>query len=459
MKLAVLGGGGVRSPFLAKSLACGAAAADITKVVFMDIDQNKLSKYGKIAQKISQMIAPSLSFTLTTDAEEALTGADYVITTIRAEGDDGRVFDERTALNLGLLGQETTGAGGFAMALRSIHVLADYCALMRRVSSPNVLVFNFTNPSGLVTQALRTMGYSNVYGICDAPSGFIRQLREMTGRPDMTAECFGLNHLSWFYDFKDAGQNISDLVLKHPNLYKDTEMRLFSPELIRMCSDMLPNEYLYFYYYREKAVQSILQSNMTRGETIRDINLKMDAALDLIDIDSDFNAAFDCYMRHYAMREDSYFAIESGQKREKKWPVFHAADYIKQPEKDSYAAVALTFIRALATGKPVEMVLSVPNEGALPCLAPEDVAELSCTVDADGVHPHRFTSIPPMHAMLIQAVKLYENLTVRAILEKDRLLAVQALTVHPLVGSYSLAEQLVDAYTKRYGAYIGAWNE
>lgn len=459
MKLAVLGGGGVRSPFLAKSLACGAAAADITEVVFMDIDQNKLSKYGKIAQKISQMIAPSLSFTLTTDAEEALTGADYVITTIRAEGDDGRVFDERTALDLGLLGQETTGAGGFAMALRSIHVLADYCALMRRVSSPNVLVFNFTNPSGLVTQALRTMGYSNVYGICDAPSGFIRQLREMTGRPDMTAECFGLNHLSWFYDFKDGGEDISDLVLKHPNLYKDTEMRLFSPELIRMCSDMLPNEYLYFYYYREKAVQSILQSNMTRGETIRDINLKMDAALDLIDIDSDFNAAFDCYMRHYAMREDSYFAIESGQKREKKWPVFHAADYIKQPEKDSYAAVALTFIRALATGKPVEMVLSVPNEGALPCLAPEDVAELSCTVDADGVHPHRFTSIPPMHAMLIQAVKLYENLTVRAILEKDRLLAVQALTVHPLVGSYSLAEQLVDAYTKRYGAYIGAWNE
>ena len=179
--------------------------------------------------------------------------------------------------------------------------------------------------------------------------------------------------------------------------------------------------------------------------------------LDQIDIDHDFDAAFDCYMRHYAMREDSYFAIESGHRREHKWPVFHAADYIKQPEKDSYAAVALTFIRSLASGKPVEMVLSVPNEGALPCLAPEDVAELSCTVDADGVHPHRFASIPPMHTVLIQAVKLYENLTVRAILEKDRSLAVQALTVHPLIGSYSLAEQLVEAYSKRYSAYIGGW--
>lgn len=457
MKLAVLGGGGVRSPFLAKSLAVGAADAGIDEVVFMDIDRNKLSKYGKIAQKIAHLIAPDLDFTLTTDARAALTGADYVITTIRAEGDDGRVFDERTALDLGLLGQETTGAGGFAMALRSIHVLADYCALMRRVSSPNVLVFNFTNPSGLVTQALRTMGYSNVYGICDAPSGFVRQLRDMTGRPNLTAECFGLNHLSWFFDFKDGGRDITELVLNHPNLYKDTEMRLFSAELVRMCSNMLPNEYLYFYYYREKAVQSILRSSMTRGETIRDINLKMDAALDQIDIDNDFDAAFDCYMRHYAMREDSYFAIESGHRREHKWPVFHAADYIKQPEKDSYAAVALTFIRSLASGKPVEMVLSVPNEGALPCLAPEDVAELSCTVDADGVHPHRFASIPPMHAVLIQAVKLYENLTVRAILEKDRSLAVQALTVHPLIGSYSLAEQLVEAYSKRYSAYIGGW--
>lgn len=459
MKLAVLGGGGVRSPFLAKSLACGAGDVGIDEVVFMDIDQNKLSKYGKIAKKISEMIAPSLKFSLTTDAEVALKDADFVITTIRAEGDDGRVFDERTALNLGLLGQETTGAGGFAMALRSIHVLADYCALMRRVSSPDVLVFNFTNPSGLVTQALRTMGYNNVYGICDAPSGFIRQLSEMTGRPALTAECFGLNHLSWFFDFKDCNEDISDLVLGHPKLYKDTEMRLFSPELIHLCDNMLPNEYLYFYYYREKAVQSILQSNMTRGETIREINLKMDAALDLIDIDRDFDTAFDCYMRHYAMREDSYFAIESGQKREKKWPVFHAADYVKQPEKDSYAAVALTFIRALATGRPVNMVLSVPNEGAFPCLKPEDVAELSCTVDKDGVHPHHFEDIPEMHALLIQSVKLYENLTVRAILEKNRALAVQALTVHPLIGSYSLAEQLVDAYTKRYGAYIGAWSE
>ena len=119
MKLAVLGGGGVRSPFLAKSLALGAEATGITETVFMDINAQKLSLYGKIAKGIAARIAPTLRFSLTTDAEEALRDADYIITTIRAGDDDGRVFDERTALNLGVLGQETTGAGGFAMALRS----------------------------------------------------------------------------------------------------------------------------------------------------------------------------------------------------------------------------------------------------------------------------------------------------------------------------------------------------
>ena len=186
MKLAVLGGGGVRSPFLAKSIALGAADTGITETVFMDIDEEKLYIYGKIAKRISEMINPDLKFSLTTDAKEALKDADFVITTIRAEGDKGRVFDERTALNLGVLGQETTGAGGFAMALRSIHTLIDYCEQAKAYAKPGAPIFNFTNPSGLVTQALRTMGYGNVYGVCDAPSGFLRQLREMTGYKDMT---------------------------------------------------------------------------------------------------------------------------------------------------------------------------------------------------------------------------------------------------------------------------------
>ena len=133
MKLAVLGGGGVRSPFLAKSIALGAKEIGITETVFMDNNEEKLFTYGKIAKRISEMIDPELKFSLTPDAEEALRDADFVITTIRAEGDEGRVFDERTALNEGVLGQETTGAGGFAMALRSIRTLKEYCTLAEKL--------------------------------------------------------------------------------------------------------------------------------------------------------------------------------------------------------------------------------------------------------------------------------------------------------------------------------------
>lgn len=459
MKLAVLGGGGVRSPFLAKSLALGAEATGITETVFMDTNAQKLSLYGKIAKGIAARIAPQLQFTLTTDAEEALRDADYIITTIRAGDDDGRVFDERTALNLGVLGQETTGAGGFAMALRSIPVLRDYCELARRVSKPNVEMFNFTNPSGLVTQALRTMGYERVYGVCDAPSGFFRQLKTMLGCETFTAECFGLNHLSWFSDFKADGRDATAQILAHPRLYKDTEMRLFAPALIEMCEGFLPNEYLYFYYYRDRAVGSVLHSAKTRGETIRDINAHMLKELQTIDIDNDFEAAFHCFMLHYAMREDSYFSIESGQQRAEKFPVPTVEEYIRQPENGGYAGVALEFIRAKHEGKPVQMVLSVPNGNALDFLKPEDVCELSCTVDRDGVHPHKIGYVPEMQKNLICTVKQYENLTVEAIMTRDRQKAVQALTVHPLICSYPLAEALVDAYAAQYQEYIGAWTK
>ena len=459
MKLAVLGGGGVRSPFLAKSIALGAADTGITETVFMDIDEEKLYIYGKIAKRISEMINPDLKFSLTTDAKEALKDADFVITTIRAEGDKGRVFDERTALNLGVLGQETTGAGGFAMALRSIHTLIDYCEQAKTYAKPGAPIFNFTNPSGLVTQALRTMGYNNVYGVCDAPSGFLRQLREMTGYKDMTFKCFGLNHLSWFGEFMHDSKDVTAELLKHPDIYKSTELRLFPEKLVELSDNFMPNEYLYFYHYRDKAVGSILSGAKTRGETIMEINEHMLEEMRTIDIDNDFEKAFRCFMEHYAMRENSYFSIETGKMREEKFPVPPAEEYIKQPENGSYAAVALDFIKAVNSGKSVRMVLSIPNDGAMDFLEDTDVIEVSCTIDKDGAHPDKIDYVPEMQKNLIRAVKHYENLTVEAIMEKNKAKAIKALTVHPLVCSYPIACELVDKYSAEYEKYIGKWED
>lgn len=458
MKLAVLGGGGVRTPFLAKSLAMGAAEAGLSTVVLMDIDEKKLARFGKIAQHIVQHIRPQLEVQLTTSAEEALIDADFIITTIRAEGDAGRVFDETTALAHGVLGQETTGAGGFAMALRSIPTLLEYCALATRLAKPGAPIFNFTNPSGLVTQALRSQGYSQVYGVCDAPSGFFRQLHMLLGRPeaDFTARCFGLNHLSWFDRFTLDGQDATDTVMNHPELYTKTELRLFDPGLIHLSDGLLPNEYLFFYYYPEKTVAG-MGAGKTRGQVIQEVNKQMDASMSDIDIDADFDAAFECYMRHYAMRENSYFALESGQVRPELMAVPTVEQFVTAPDAGSYAGVALAFIKAKNTGRSTRMVLSVPNAGCIDGLADGDVAELSCTITSQGVVPDRIGAVPSMQMNLIRQVKLYENLTVEAIMEKDFSKAVKALTVHPLIASYPTAKALAGIYIGRYGGYVGEW--
>ncbi len=234
MKLTVLGGGGVRSPFLAKSIVANSSRAGLTEIVFMDNNVKKLSIYGKLAQIIASKMDPNLKFSITTDAVEAVKNADFVITTLRVGEDEARTEDENIALDLGLLGQETTGAGGFAMAMRSIPALLDYCKLIERHANKNVLIFNFTNPSGLVTQALRSEGYNNVYGICDGPSTFKNELANLMSVPedDLSMECFGLNHLSWYRNFKINGENISKELISNERLYSETDMSFFEPELI-----------------------------------------------------------------------------------------------------------------------------------------------------------------------------------------------------------------------------------
>ena len=142
MKLTVIGGGGVRSMFLAKSIAQKAEALNIDELVFMDNDEKKLNIYGKMAKKVSNLLYSKLNFILTADPEEAVKNADYVITTIRVGGDEMRVQDERIALSLGLLGQETTGAAGLSFAMRSVSALAEYCELIKKYAKPNCKVFN-----------------------------------------------------------------------------------------------------------------------------------------------------------------------------------------------------------------------------------------------------------------------------------------------------------------------------
>lgn len=454
MKLAVIGGGGVRSMFLAKSIAQKAAALQMKELVFMDNNEKKLNIYGKMAKVVSQKLNPDLHFVLTTDAVEAIRDADYVITTIRVGEDDMRVRDERIALDLGVLGQETTGAAGLSFAMRSVDALASYCELVRKYAKPGCKVFNFTNPAGVVSQTLRDMGYNFTYGICDAPSGMLRTFEKLYHAPEGSArgEIYGLNHLSYFSSIKIEGKEVLHEIIENDRAYIDTDLRYFEKSLLRERGAIL-NEYLYYYYYREKAVANILAAKQTRGEQIAEINKKMTAELETLDVEKDFDKALSIFEHWYGERENNYMAAESGVKRQTKWHFD-----IFEKDDGGYAGVALRFMEIERSGKRDSMILCVPNCGAIDGLLDTDVVEITCDIWGGKAFPHRFLKVDAQNLELIRRVKIYERLSSEAIRTKSRTKAIEALTLHPLVASYSLATRLVDAYLEHNRPYIGEWS-
>lgn len=457
-KLCVIGGGGVRTPFVAKTVATRAASSGIAELILFDTDKFKLEKIGSISKEIASRIDSELKVTLQNDAHLALKDCDFIITTVRAGGDSSRRLDEELVKKHGLLAQETTGACGFAMAMRSIPVIDGYCQIAREVAKPNHLIFNFTNPAGLVTQALISKGYPAI-GICDSPAELIRQLVELleVSESDFSCNSFGLNHLSWFNDFRVNGKDVSDIVVNHPELFIKTEMRLFDKDILNFSDKYLLNEYLYFYFYNKKAIRLSNSTNRTRAEIIEDVNLKMNSELSNVDVSDDFPTALNIFFENYNVRENSYLLNESGVPRVKSYTTPTVDEFIAQEDSGGYAGVALKLVSSLLSAEPSEMVLSVPNNGAIEELADEDVIEISCVIANGTITPKSQRNIPTHILNLIQSVKEYERLAVEAIKTRDLNLAVKALTVNPLVANHDIAKELVQDFVDAYDHYSGEW--
>jgi len=456
MKLAVIGGGGVRSMFLAKSLAQRVNELHISEIVFMDNNEKKLNIYGSMAQQVAKRINSSVKFTLTSNAVETVRDADYIITTIRPGEDTKRVEDERIALSHHVLGQETTGAAGFSFAMRSIPALAEYCELIRRYSSPNVKVFNFTNPVGVVSQTLRDMGYDFTFGICDAPSSLLRSFAKLYNVDPcaVTGDCFGLNHLSFFNSIYLDSRNILPELIEDDRLYTETEMCFFDKDFTRSIGHIL-NEYLYYFFFREKAVKNILNADATRGEVICDINVHMTEELSHMDIEHDFDNCLKVFEKWYGKRQNTYMANETGVVSYKTPFKFD----IYEEDEGGYAGVALKYIEVEQTKKSAEMIMCVPNNGAINGLRDDDVVEVTCTISPDGYVPHKIENPAEIPMEIIRRVKIYERLASLAIRTHSKKAAIDCLMVHPLVNSYSLAKELVEQYLESNKGYIKEWTE
>ncbi|MEG0387480.1 MAG: glycoside hydrolase [Niameybacter sp.] len=449
MKIAVIGGAGVRTVIFINGLLERYKVLHIDQVILYDIDEEKLEIIAKLCKHVVERKHKDLKIERAQDAVEAITGADYIVTTLRVGGDHSRVVDETVALETGVIGQETTGVGGFSMAVRTIPVLMEYCDLIKK-HAPNAWIFNFSNPSGLVTQALRSSGHDKIIGICDAPSSTKFRMAQAldVAEKDLYVEFFGLNHLSWIGSVKKHGEEMLETLLVDDTFLQGIqEFSMFDPELLRQIK-FLPNEYLYYYYHREKALENILKSGATRGKTIEAVNIQMMEELKRINIDEQPEEALQIFLYYMEVRERSYMSIETGNDKKAEIEKGH----LEVPDGIGYAGVMLDCIEGLQSEVGRYLVLSVQNEGCIEGLEAEDVIEVTCKVSQEGIHPVLIGKVPEHCNVLIHAIKLYEKLTVEAIFTKSKEKAIQALTLHPLINSYSLAKTLVDKYDQVYGS-------
>ena len=273
VKLTMLGSG-VRAPFVLRGLAAGQDDLGLDEVVLHDTDPERLELMTALGGHLCAEWGAGFTVRGEADARTAVAGARFVFSAIRPGQEAARAVDEEVPLKHGVLGQETTGPGGFAMALRTIPAMLAYARLIEEVV-PDALLVNFTNPVGIVMQALHDHSSVRAVGICDGPISMQRSVAEFLGLPRerVHADYFGLNHCGWIHRvLVDGRDRLPELLDRFEELQAaDEQWRLFDPNLVRAMG-MLPMEYLYFYYYRDQAVAHIRGSGSSRGRQLQKLN-------------------------------------------------------------------------------------------------------------------------------------------------------------------------------------------
>ncbi|WP_371643719.1 6-phospho-beta-glucosidase [Streptomyces mirabilis] len=435
MKLTILGGGGFRVPLVYGALLGDRAEGRVTHVVLHDVDAGRLTAVARVLAEQAKDLpdAPEVSFT--TDLDDALRGADFIFSAIRVGGLEGRADDERVALAEGVLGQETVGAGGIAYGLRTVPVAVDIAQRVARLA-PDAWVINFTNPAGLVTEAMSRHLGDRVIGICDSPVGLGRRIATVLGANPREAwiDYVGLNHLGWVRGLRVAGRDeLPRLLADRELLGSFEEGKLFGVEWLQSLG-AVPNEYLHYYYFNREAVRAYQQAEKTRGAFLRDQQEQFYAEMRRPD-----TAALSAWDRTRAEREATYMA----ENRDAAGAGERDADDLS----GGYEKVALALMRAIARDERTTLILNVRNRGTLGVLDTEAVIEVPCLVDANGAHPVAVDPLPDHASGLVCAVKAVEREVLSAAESGSRTTAVKAFALHPLVDSVNVARRLVEGYT------------
>ena len=448
-KIAMVGGGGVRTPLVIHGLVHAQRQIGLSQLHLFDIDPERAEIVARLGREIARQAGVDLSIVVSAELEPAVEGADFILSSIRVGGMSGRARDERIAIEHGLAGQETTGPAGAAMALRTIPVTLSHARAIER-AAPRAWFINFTNPAGLVTQALMNHTGLRVVGICDTPIELFHRIAAVfdANPAEMDFDYAGLNHLGWVRGVRLRGEDVTKQLLgddaKLRRIYQDS---LFDPALIQALG-LLPTEYLFFYYRQRTALANQTRAGSSRGEELERMNVDLFRRLAA---DSPAGALI-TYRDYLQRRNASYMKLES--------QAGSAFDTGKQEEDPFEAAtgyhrIALDVITALLSRKPRTLVVNVRNNGAITDLESDDVVEVPCEVGDGAIIPHQTGALAESVRGLVVAVKAYERTAIRAAIEKSARLAELALLEYPIVGQWDLACDVLAALIRRDAAHLG----
>ena len=407
LKAAVIGAGSTYTPELIEGFIDRQDSLNFQTFYLVDINPEKLRIVGTLAERMLISKGFKGKLVLTDDLDAAIAGADYIFAQIRVGGMAARIRDEKIPLKHGLLGQETTGAGGFMNALRTVPVMLDIARRIEKLA-PDAWLINFSNPSGIVAEALLNHTKVKMIGLCNNFVNMKAQIAKAIGTADFEYDYVGLNHLSWITSVKAGGKELlTDLVNSGGAGLKNIPGVIYDDELLEAIP-AIPCGYLSYFYLREEQLQKCLKADKTRGE----VCVELEESL----------------MEQYKNPELNVKPQELAQRG-----------------GALYSTAAVSIVDAIENDRNEYHVVNVKNSGAMPFLDNNDVVEVKSLVNRNGAAPQPIGKLDNFYIKgLIQAVKAYEKLTVSSAIKGSRADALAALMVHPLIGDYRKAKAALD---------------
>jgi len=440
-KIAFLGGGGVRTPLVVFGINESAKKLDAEELVLYDIDAQRAEIIARLGREVVRSESGTLRISVAHTPEEAVDGASFVLNSLRVGGIGTRAHDERAAMQCGYPGQETTGPGGVAMGQRTIPIAIEQARMVERIA-PSAWIINFTNPAGLITQAVAHHSSARVIGICDTPTELLHRIQTALGASasDVVCEYVGLNHLGWVRRVLLKGEDVTARILNDDALLSQLySAPLFDHDLIRALG-LIPTEYLFFYYSRRRALENQRKQGSTRGEQIAQMNESLMQRLMQLLSAGDESAALQAYIDYLNLRSGSYMKLEGEGK---------SAFDVSAPEEDPFRAasgyhrIALQVMNALSSEEVDRVIVNVRNGNTIPEIEPGDIIEAACHIRREHVEPIAVGSLPEAVRGLVLAAKAYERAAIEAAISGSERDLRKAMLLYPSIGEWEPSAELL----------------